>query len=204
MTSRQKLFFNAICLVFTINLSNLNAKAQDDWQTGYVVTNAGDTLEGMVRDRKSGAFGKLYGKVVLKQTGKGKKSFKPKKIQCYMWGRSKYVTLRTQSSSRGFKTDIRVSPDGEPGFYRVVSEGPLSLYHLEYSDQDNSAIDFIPYFKREGNPSLVRATQGVFGLKKKLLSNFFADKPELVNQINDGRLKTPEEVVKAFQLLRKP
>lgn len=41
----------------------LECTAQDDYQNGYVVTNAGDTIYGLVRDRKTGAFGKLYKKI---------------------------------------------------------------------------------------------------------------------------------------------
>ena len=192
-------FAKAFCLLLLLQLNMPEAHAQSDWQQGYVVTNAGDTLRGMVRDRNTGPFGSLYRKIRIKPAGKRTRRFKPAQIQSYTWGTVRFVTLYTESRSELLRTEVFVQASGgTPNFYRVISEGPLSLYHQEFNDPDNSTTDFIPYFKREGDPRLIRATQGIFGLKKKLLSKFFADRPDLVERINDGSLKTPEEVVEAY------
>lgn len=53
-------------LIFFLGLP-FESAAQDDHQKGYVVTNVGDTIYGLVRDRKTGAFGKLYKKIKLKE-----------------------------------------------------------------------------------------------------------------------------------------
>ena len=37
--------------------------SQKDYQKGYIVSNEGDTIQGFVKDRKEGAFGKLYKKI---------------------------------------------------------------------------------------------------------------------------------------------
>lgn len=42
---------------------------------------------------------------------------------------------------------------------------------------------------------MVRATQGIFGLKKKLLSNYFKECPELVEKINNKKMKSVEDVL---------
>jgi hypothetical protein len=45
---------------------------------------------------------------------------------------------------------------------------------------------------------LVRVTQGIFGLKKKLLSRYFADFPDLVVKIEKGELKSPIEIAEYY------
>lgn len=175
--------------------------AQNDWQEGHVVTMQGDTLRGLVRDRDTGPFGGMFGKVQVKEGGKGRaRKFAPRKVRSYQWGDAQFVTLYTESESEFFKTRTYVTEGrGEPGFYRVIAAGELTLYHDEFTDEDNFRIDFVPVFKREGNPQLVRATQGILGLKKKLLSEFFADRPALVAQIKNGQLTTPLEVWEAYE-----
>lgn len=195
----QILVVKLSCFLLLFCFISPNMKAQNDWKEGYVVTNKGDTLRGSVRDRDTGSFGGLLGKILIKEGRKRAKRFKANKIQAYSWGGAKFVTLYTERKSEFLKSKIFVTGDGgEPDFYRVISEGPLSLYHHEFTDPDNAVIDFIPYFKREGNPQLVLATQGLFGLKKKLLSDFFADKPDLVEKIRNGTLKTPSDVLSAY------
>lgn len=196
---QKALILRTISILLLLHFSSLETCSQNDWKDGYVVTNRGDTLRGLVRDRDSGSFGGLLGKVLLKKGRRRAKRFKANKIQSYSWGDARFVTFHTRYESQFLKSKVFVSKEeGEPEFYRVISEGPLSLYHREFTDPDNSVIDFIPFFKREGNPELVRATQGIFGLKKKLLSNFFSDRPDIVNKINNGTLKTPADVVGAY------
>jgi hypothetical protein len=44
----------------------------------------------------------------------------------------------------------------------------------------------------------IRSTQGIFGLKKKTLSKYFDDCPELVRQIESKELKKVPEVVNFY------
>lgn len=188
-----------LCLFFLLQLAYTESFAQSDWKEGYVVLNSGDTLHGMTRDRNTGPFGGMYGKVKLKRSGKVKKTYKARDIQGYACGEVRVVTLQTQSPNSLLRSELLLAPEqGVPRFFRVISEGPLTLYHEEFTDPDDFWINFIPWFKREGSPQMVRATQGIFGLKKKALASFFADKPDLVEQIQQGKLRTPEQVVEAF------
>jgi hypothetical protein len=189
------------CLfLFFLGNSPLMGQRQPDWQEGYVVKLSGDTLYGKVRDRSTGAFGSLYNRIRFKPHGKwGRRRYQPANLLSYKRGVDRFVVLQTISVSQFLRTYIRVVEEGgQPGFYKVVAEGPLSLYHQEFSDPDNNFIDFIPYLKREGKSELIRATQGIFGLKKKRLSEFFRDRPDLVEKINNGTFKHPLDLVEAY------
>ena len=177
--------------------------AQDDWRTGYVVTKNGDTLRGMVRDRDSGAFGGMLRKVQWKAdehtSGRRRGKFRFGHIKGYQWGDARFVVLPISTSSSLLYTRRWVDEEnGQPEVFRVVAEGPLCLYHDEFTDPDNFSIDFVPYFKKRGEADLVRATQGIFGLKVKLLSNFFADRPDLVDGLQNGTLKTTMDVIASY------
>ncbi len=177
----------------------LSAQRGEDWLTGYIVDNDGDTLHGLVRDRDTGPFGGLLPKVQVKPEGKRKKKFKPQQIQSYGRGNSRFITLQVVTTSQLLRTETRiVDRGGESQFFQVIAEGGLNLYHQEFTDEDNFRIDFIPYFNKAGDDELVRATQGLFGLKKKLLSRYFSDRPDLVEKIRRGELKTPMDVVEAY------
>ena len=178
--------------------------AQSDWRSGYVVTLSGDTLHGMVRDRDTGPFGGLYNKVRLKKSERGKARFGPSKMLGYQWGDAKFIVLRTNTYPNVRASKKRIDPTGTPSVFRVVVEGPLSLYMDEFNDEDGSWINEVPYFKKVGDEQLVRATQGIFGLKKKLLSKYFADQPDLVQKIQAGAVKTPLEVVTEYGLSANP
>ena len=47
-------------------------------------------------------------------------------------------------------------------------------------------------------PSFVRVTQGILGLKKKRLTEYFRDCPELIYKIENGELKDPVEIANFY------
>lgn len=48
---------------------------------------------------------------------------------------------------------------------------------------------------------MVRATQGVLGLKRQLRSDYFSDCPELSIKIKNKEIKSPENLIEQFELL---
>jgi hypothetical protein len=72
-------------------------------------------------------------------------------------------------------------------------EGHLSIY-LEYFVDEDLHIRSAPFFLKKDELLMVRATQGLFGLKQKLLSGYFVDCPPLIKRIEEKRVTTPEEV----------
>ena len=74
-------------------------------------------------------------------------------------------------------------------------KGKLSCYAKEYIQDDNFYVDYFELFKRYGENTFERATQGFFGLKKKRLTRYFFDCPNLVKKINNNSIKNPLDVV---------
>ena len=59
-------------------------------------------------------------------------------------------------------------------------------------------MNYIDYFKRKDDDYMVRVTQGIFGLKKKRLAEYFKDCPELVQKIEFKELKRPFEIAQFY------
>lgn len=53
--------------------------------------------------------------------------------------------------------------------------------------------------KKSGDPSFTRATQGVFGLKRRTLGNYFADCPDLSEKIAQKEQKAASELVDIYE-----
>lgn len=174
--------------------------AQKDFQSGYIVTNANDTLNGLVKDRKEPPFGKLYDKVIFKK-GRKKKKYGPNEIIAYSRGDNQFESLWIQDNTYPFQAKYLSSPGyGKKSFLKVIVKGYLSYYHWEFEDSESDYIDVIGLFKREGEDSFARASQGIFGFKKKYLAKYFRDYPALVLKIERGELKDPIEIVRIYNL----
>lgn len=180
-------------LVFFFGLP-FESTAQDDYQQGYVVTIANDTLYGMVRDRKSGAFSKLYKKIKFKGK-KGKSKYAPKEIISYKIGAATFESMPLISAGHFFDSEYEVSPRGDFHFLKIVEKGYLSYYLLEYEDSDSGYVDSTAFFKKENDDILVRVNQGIFGLKRKKLAAFLSECPELAQRIRTKQIKDALEIV---------
>jgi hypothetical protein len=167
---------------------------------GYIITLQGDTIHGRVKDRSDGFRTKLYPKIRFRKPGGLTKKLSPRQIRGYYTEASGlYESQWFEKQQRFLRMDyFSVTGVGQKRFLKVVVRGKLSLYHLEFTDFDNSAVDYLQLFRLEGDNRYVRASQGVLGLKKKLLSDFFKDYPELVEKINSGSLKSAFQVAQFF------
>lgn len=170
-------YFLPFLFFFSGNVNEI--QAQEVYRPGYVVTLAGDTLFGEISDRKMGPFGGIYTKIKFKGNGR-KKRYSADKIQSYRKGDSIY---------RSFNLD------GEVKFLRLVSDGVVSLYKFELQEQGEEMVLDIAYVKKWDNPALVRADQGILGLKRNVLIQFFSDCPPLVEKIRSKEFKYPYQLV---------
>lgn len=167
-----------------------------NYQAGNVLLRNGHVIEGNVADRKEGFRTTLLTKVKVKQDGKlFSKSFKIKDIERYNIGSDSFISIPIQQNSSFFKTEILEMGMDNYTFFKVLESGPLSLLIYEYVDPENGFVETIPYLKKENDPKLVRATQGILGLKRKSLASFLQDCPELVELIENKKVTTPVEVV---------
>jgi len=177
---------------------------QKDYQSGYVITNNNDTLFGMVKDRKSAPFGKIYKKIRFRDKSIFTKKMGPDQIKGYIIGNNQFESLWIDVSGRFFRVNyLSVAGSGEKQFLKVIVKGYLTYYELEFVDQESGYFDEIPFYKRQNEPSLVRVTQGIFGLKKKRLSEYFHDCPDLVLKIQNEEMKDPVDVADYYNLWKK-
>jgi len=174
--------------------------AQKDFHSGYIVTNENDTIIGFIKDRKEPPFGKLYDKVVFKK-GRKKKKYGPNDIIAYRRGNDQYESLWIQDNTYPFQGKYLSSPNyGSKSFLKVIVKGYLTYYHWEFEDSESDYIDTIGFYKREDEDFFARASQGIFGLKKKSLAKYFQDYPDLVSKIEYGEIKDPVEIVRIYNL----
>jgi len=176
---------------------------QDTYEKGYIVTLEKDTLYGFVKDRKLHPFGSLYKKIRFK--GKKRKSkYDPKEILAYKKGENYFERLWIEDSGRFFDQNYTSTEgSGTPEFFKVVEKGFLTYYHHEFEDADSGYIDYIEYFKRDDNPKLIRASQGLFGLRRKALASFLADCPPLAENILNKNIKSGFEVARFYNEWKK-
>lgn len=171
---------------------------QKGYSPGYVIHNNGDTLQGMIRDRSDD---KIYTRIKFKSETTGRQKYSPHQISGYNINGKEYESMWFDEQSEFFMFDYyNQEGRGDKEFLRVEARGPVSLYYREFLDPDNGYPDELGFFKRETNNYFQRATQGLFGLKKKKLAEYFRDCPDLVRQIESGHIKSPLGVVEYYNV----
>lgn len=195
-------FFILIFLLF--EGSSCNAFAQPgNFAAGFTLKNNGKMLRGELKDRSQPPFDKKFKKVRFRTKGITVRKFGPGKISRYCIADDCYESIRIDRQRSYIRETFNSERGkGEKVFVKVVVDGYLSLYYFEFNDPESHTIDFIPLFKRKNETELVRVTQGIFGLKKQLLSRYFADSPELVANIMNGTLKTPIEIAEYYNRVK--
>lgn len=158
---------SSLVLVLFVFAYNSSLLGQEDYRDGYIVRAKNDTLFGRVSNRRLGPWGGLHNKIKFK--GKGlKKRYAPKDLIAYKKGDSVYRTLMLGSS---------------PQFLLVKTEGAISHYSYYFEPDPASRLILDIDYLQKGNGPLIRATQGIFGLKRKRMASLFSDCPELVEKI---------------------
>ena len=177
---------------------------QKHYQSGYIITTNNDTIPGQVKDRKPQPFGKLYKKIRFKDKKFVRRKYGVHQIAGYKQGGNQFESLWIDVSQNLFKQNYTSAPNsGKKYFLKVVYRGYLTYYHWEFQDHESGYIDKIDLFKREGESSFVRVTQGILGLKKKRLAEYFQDCPELVFKIENGEIKYPVEIANFYNRNKK-
>jgi hypothetical protein len=190
-----------LMIVVTLLFVLLPAAAQKKgYEPGYLITLQGDTLHGQVKDRSGEPFEELYSKIRFREEGKRKKrNYRPDQIRGYMAREAVYTSIPLREESEFFKLRYFLDPNADYIFLQVVRrDGPLTWYRREFVHDDNSFLDSYPLFHKEGSPELVRVTQGVFGLKRKLLAGYLRDCPALVRALDTREVNKTLEVYELY------
>ncbi|HMP99415.1 MAG TPA: hypothetical protein PKC24_06505 [Cyclobacteriaceae bacterium] len=188
-------------IYFSVVLTSLTAHAQNGFQEGYIITNNGDTINGFIKDRREGSFADLYKQVRFKGKGMFTKKYSAHQISGYKRGNDIFESHWFEQDRRLLKENYYSRKGaGRKVFLKVVESAYLSLYYKEFLDQESGFVDYFPLFKREDEDYFVRVTQGISGLKKKRLAEYFRDCPDVLEQIENNMLKTPMQIAEYYNL----
>ena len=189
--SKSKVY--ASSLMILILFCSFQIAESQDFERGYVVLNNNDTLYGTIKDRNNGT---LYEKIRFRDDRGKNKRYTAGDLLSYKRGISTYESLWYAEENEFLKFNYYSRPGyGRQVFLKVLAKGRLSCYAKEFIQDDNNFIDQFELFLRDGDKTMARATQGIFGLKKKRLSSYFWDCPNLVKKINNRSITTPLDVV---------
>lgn len=166
------------------------------YSPGYIINNEGDVIDGWVKDRSTGTFIELYKRIRFQanKTG-GSKKYGPDKIHGYGYNDLHFESMPLTEESSFFQFRYYLDDGYERVFLRIISRNrDLTYYHWEWIDSESNYLDYTPLFHRYGSSEMVRVTQGIMGLKKNRLSEYFRDCPALVHAINKKQLTQIHEV----------
>ena len=186
-----------LLLLILFALMIIPAHAQKKgFSRGYIINNENETIEGWVKDRSSGTFMELYSKIRFKaDNARTKRKYSPDDIQGYGANNQHYISLALMEESVFLMPNYYIDENSDRVFLRIIAKNDkLNYYHWEYIDGESNYLDYIPLFHKTGSYKMVRASQGLLGLKRKKLMAYFADCPELVRAIENKELKKINEV----------
>lgn len=163
---------------------------------GYIINSEGETVDGRVKDRSSGTFLDLYTRIRFKPDNAlfGKK-YSPAEIPGYGLNDQYFESMPLFEETAFFKFRYYLNESYDRVFLKVISRNDdLTYYHWEYVDSESNYLDYIPLFYREGSDEMVRVTQGILGLKRNRLIEYFWDCPTLIQAIEKKELNEINEV----------
>jgi len=168
----------------------------NNYVKGYVIDLNQDTIQGFVKLNKIGLASTSSSRVKFKSDQFiFSKRYSPNQILGYGFDNEHFVSLAISTRLRPFKTVQVIDESVERQFLRVVKRSDkLTYYESFFTDEDNDDLNRVPYFHIPYRPEMVRVTQGIFGLKKNRLSEYFEHCPELVEAINGKKITEPIQV----------
>lgn len=166
------------------------------YEPGHVILINGDTLYGHVQDRNDWG---LFRKIRFKDEKGKTKRYTAKDLKGYTMGIHSFESKWFAVESEFLRTThYNRKGYGEQTFLKVLQRGPLMVYAMEFLYDDNSVATQYELFQRQGETLMERATQGLFGLKKKRLASYFWDCPTVVQKIENNSLRDPLEVAQFY------
>ncbi len=193
MNRQITLLLFGLILLFN-QVSGQTFKRQYNYKQGSVTLKNGTILYGEVANIKHGFGDELLNHIRIKPSGKGlAKKYHPREISGYSMGDSQFVSWQVKRNNAFLNETYTIHAGNEYKIFELQKEGHLSIY-VEYFADEDLHITSVPFFLKKDELLMVRATQGLFGLKQKLLSGYFVDCPPLIELIKEKKVKTPEEV----------
>ncbi|TPV32452.1 hypothetical protein FJ651_12890 [Paucihalobacter ruber] len=180
--------------------TSIGSFAQSYDALDYLVLKTGDTLYGKIEYKKdTGVNYKYLNKIRLTNALGKQKRYKRDQVVAFSTNNFIYegFWLNQESESLVLLNPRYEIDDKNGGYYflKVMSKGTLSYYQLEWWEQGESLLMSMDLLKKEKDQFFIRATQGLFGLKRKVLSSYFNGCPSLAQKIQQKQLNQVFQVV---------
>ncbi|WP_194778567.1 hypothetical protein [Pararhodonellum marinum] len=189
-----------ITLILFVFSAQFFSYAQNNNDLDFLVLHSGDKLYGSVEHiNLKGVNPRLHKKIRFTSPNGQRKQFRRKDVLAFRVDGITYESFWLSQSSRKFtllnsKYDIDPKT-GELHFLKLITKGNLSHYQMEWWEQGESTLMWMDLLKKERDPFLIRATQGIFGIKKNLLVNYFSNCFDLKTQIEQEEFKDVYQIV---------
>lgn len=192
MKSLLKLsLFTLICIIIMSSCQSYSSFTQ-----GYVVMMNGDTIHGILKDRDSGTFEKLYTQIKFRSEEKKFYRLSPNEIQAYSKGNQVFQSLAVEANNNFFSMNTENTANGERKFFQLLYSGYCSVYKYEY--EDDSRIESRYYFKKANDNTMQYFRTGLLGPNRKSLIEYFADCISLQIKIDRKEITEPIEMARYY------
>ena len=192
-----------VLIVFLFTFYHSISLAHTTKDSDYIVLISGDTLRGKVTHVDEKSFSPRYlKKIRYTDTNQKSRKINRKDILAFRVDGLIYESFWLSQSSKKFTLDNPIytinQKSGKQHFLKLVKSGNLSHYQLEWWEQGESTPMSIDLLKKEHDQFLIRATQGVFGLKRKTLSRYFSECAKLSSGIEQRLFNTIQEIIEEY------
>lgn len=188
-----------ISITFLFFVLQISLFAQGNEKLDYLVLYVGDTLYGKVEYIDEGIPREFYKKIRVTTTEGKVKKYKRKNVASFAVANNVYKSFWLSQTTKRFSLDNpKFNIDynnGEQYFLKVVSKGNLSHYELEWIEQGESTLWSMALLKKEKDLFFIRANQGVFGLKRKVLLDYFFNCSKIKEAISQKQVNDVWEVI---------
>ena len=174
-----------VAMIALFAFAMVDLSAQSTYTSGYIITNAGDTLKGQIKSNPKNDIG-LYDAVTFQTNPNDKKSYRANKIKEFAFDGVVFVARMI---------------DDKPVFVKRLSGGAVNLYQYKseqfFMNNIHTYVDY--YMEKVGNTALIQIKESKF---KKQLSEVMADDATLIKDLHDKKYDY-DKIVDIFEQYNK-
>lgn len=177
--------------VFCLTISSFTFSQDLGYVPGYVVTNANDTIRGLIKYANAAPYRRLQNIKFKADQDTKVKIFPPEKNKSFYAGETVFHSVRS---------------GGTQYFMELVIDGPLKLYELNETmlgvPQNGASADVRTYFLLRKGEHQAFSVSGSF---KKAIAEYLSDNQEISAKIKDGFYKRNDihEIVREYNSAKK-
>jgi hypothetical protein len=158
--------------------SFFTAFSQITFVKGYMITMTGDTLKGEIKTNPKKEFD-TFNKVFFKDASGVQKNYKPDKVKGYGFENKHFIASKY---------------DGEPMFYKVLSNGQVMLFEMMYEMQQMNEIVYKTeyYVAKKEDPEYAKLKESKY---RKQLGELMKDNPDILATADEEKKFEIEKIV---------